>query len=58
MENFDNTNYHTHKTPFIIVQVLLFILGLLIQFKIIYVCWKDREGKTWQIHMIHSIAVF
>ena len=45
------------KIPLIIVQVLLFILGLLIQLKTVYISWKDKEGKTWQIHMIHSIAL-
>ena len=41
----------------IVVQILLFIFGLLIQIKIIYICWKDREGNTWQIHLTHSIVV-
>ena len=39
----------------ICVQVLLFCVGLFIQIKIISVCWKKKEGKTWQIHMTHSI---
>jgi hypothetical protein len=47
----------SYKIPLLIIQLLLFILGLLIQLKIIYVSWKDREGKTWQIHMTHSIAL-
>ena len=47
----------SYKVPLISIQVLLFILGLLIQFKIVYILWKDREGKTWQIHMTHSIAL-
>ena len=37
-------------------QVLLFCVGLLIQLKIIFVCNKDKDGKTWQIHMTHSIV--
>ena len=57
MENCDTTMSVGHIIPLIIIQVLLFILGLLIQFKIIYVSWKDREGNTWQIHMTHSIAL-
>ena len=40
----------------IIMQSLLFMIGLPIQFKIMYVSWKDKEGKTWQIHFTHSFA--
>ena len=40
----------------IIIQALLFAMGLLIQSKVMYVCWKDRDGKTWQIHLTHSFS--
>ena len=40
----------------IIMQSLLFMIGLPIQFKIMYVSWKDKEAKTWQIHLTHSFA--
>ena len=39
------------------LDLLLFLIGLFINLKIILVCWKEKEGKTWQLHMIHSIAV-
>ena len=41
----------------IVIQALLYFTGLYIHVKIISVCWKDKEGKTWQIHMTHSISV-
>ena len=57
MEGLDAASPGILNIPFIIVQILIFVIGLFIQLKTIYVCWKDREGKTWHIHMLHSIAV-
>ena len=45
------------KVPFIIIQILLFSIGLPVQLKIISVCWKEQEGKTWYIHLINSAAL-
>ena len=45
------------QIPFIIIQAFLFLIGIFIQYKIIYVCWKEQDGKTWHIHMAHSIVV-
>ena len=39
-----------------VIQALLYFTGLFIQQKIISVCWKDKEGKVWMIHMTHSIS--
>ena len=40
----------------IIIQAVLYVIGVFIQQKIIYVCWKEKEGKVWMIHMTHSIS--
>ena len=40
----------------IIIQILLFAMGLIIQSKVMYVCWKEKDGKTWQIHLTHSFS--
>ena len=45
------------KISAIIIQVLLFSIGLPIHLKIISVCWKEKDGKTWYIHLIHSAAL-
>ena len=45
------------KVSSIIIQILLFSIGLPIQLKIISVCWKEQEGKTWYIHLINSAAL-
>ena len=44
-----------HLIAHIIIQSLLLMVGLVIQFKIIHVCRKDKDGKTWQIHLAHSV---
>ena len=46
------TSLIVHK----VIQALLYIAGLLIQQKIISICWKDKDGKVWMIHMTHSIS--
>ena len=40
-----------------IILLLLYFVGLPIQYKIINVCWKEKGGKTRLIHMIYSIVV-
>ena len=45
------------KLSSIIIQILLFSIGLPIQLKIISVCWKEQDGKTWYIHLINSAAL-
>ena len=39
-----------------IVLVLLYLAGVFIQVKVAYVCWKEKDSKTWFIHMIYSIS--
>ena len=40
-----------HKT----IQALLYLVGVLVHLKIISVCWKEKDGKVWMIHMTNSI---
>ena len=40
----------------VVAQALLYIIGLMIQMKVMYICWKDKDGKTWQIHLTHSLS--
>ena len=39
----------------IIIQSIAFIIGLLINIRIIYVCLNDKSSKTRNIHIIYSI---
>ena len=39
----------------LIIQSIAFILGLLINIRIIYVCLNDKSSKTRNIHIIYSI---
>ena len=56
MEEVNEESLSGSKVTLIVLQTFLWFIGLLIQCKIIYVCWKDKEGKTWHIHLTHSIA--
>ena len=40
---------------YIIIQSIAFIIGLLINIRIIYVCLNDKSSKTRNIHIIYSI---
>ena len=40
---------------YFIVQAVVYSIGLVINIKVISVCWKKKETTTWQIHMINSI---
>ena len=55
METETTTPLSIHLIAHIIIQSLLLMVGLVIQFKIIHVCRKDKDGKTWQIHLAHSV---
>ena len=39
----------------LIIQSIVFILGLFINIRIIYVCLNDKSSKTRNIHIIYSI---
>jgi hypothetical protein len=41
----------------ITIQAVLYFAGAFIHIRIISVLWKDKEGKTWLIHMTHSISL-
>ena len=47
---------HLFSIIYIILQVLLFSIGLFINLKLIRVCYKDK-GITWQISITHSIVM-
>ena len=40
---------------YLIAQAVVYAIGLFINIKLIYVCWKKKETTTWQIHMTNSI---
>ena len=40
----------------IIIQILLFLVGLFFQTQTISVCMKDK-GKTWHLHVTHAIVM-
>ena len=57
VEDIDNgSNGHISVILNIIVQAVLFGLGLILQAKIIIVARKEK-GSTWQIHVCHSIIL-
>ena len=56
MEKDEHESLSGSKVALIVLQTLLYLVGLFIQYKIIFVCWKDKEGKTWQIHLTQSIS--
>ena len=39
-----------------IVLMLLYFCGFSIQYKIISICSREKDGKTWLLHMIYSIS--
>ena len=48
-----NTGTIVHVT----IQTILYFAGLFIHIRIVSVCWKDKDGKAWMIHMTHSISL-
>ena len=56
MEN-SNISFSITSILHIVLQVLFYITGLYIQIKVIFVCWKERTGNTWYIHLTQSIIV-
>ena len=52
----NGNNDHVSAILHIIVQVVLFGLGLILQVKIIVNARKEK-GNTWQIHICHSIVL-
>lgn len=56
IDNVSNNTYHVSTILHILLQVLLFGLGLLLQVKIIITARKEKD-TTWQIYMTHSIVL-
>jgi hypothetical protein len=52
-----NLHFSVDAIISIIVQAVMFCVGLIINIKIILVSWKDKETKTWQIQIVYSICV-
>ena len=41
----------------VIVQIILYFIGVLINGKIIFVCWQSRNhNKSWQLHILYSLS--
>ena len=39
------------------VRIVLYVIGLLINIRVISVCWRSRENiKTWQLHILYSLV--
>ena len=46
----------TFQILHIVIQVILFCVGLYFQVRTVLVCIEEKN-KTWQIHIAHSIAM-
>ena len=41
----------------VIVQIILYFIGVLINGKIIFACWQSRNhNKSWQLHILYSLS--
>ena len=41
----------------VIVQIILYLIGVLINAKIIFTCWQSRNhNKSWQLHILYSLS--
>jgi len=41
----------------VIVQIILYFIGVLINGKIIFSCWQSRNhNKSWQLHILYSLS--
>ena len=41
----------------VIVQIILYFIGVLINVKIIFACWQSRNhNKSWQLHILYSLS--
>ena len=49
--------FSTEITINLIVQSLAFVIGLFINIKVVSVCWRNRETKTWKIHIAYSVII-
>ena len=52
-----NSNISTTTTFNVVVQIILYAIGVVINIKMIIYCWKTRENnKSWQLHILHSVS--
>ena len=49
--------FSTEITINVIIQSLAFVIGLFINIKVVSVCWRNRETKTWKIHIAYSVLI-
>ena len=51
------SNISIGTTVIVILQILLYVIGVIINTKIVFCCWKTRENnKSWQLHILYSIS--
>ena len=51
------SNISIGTTLSVILQLLLYVIGVIINTKIVFCCWKTRENnKSWQLHILYSIS--
>ena len=51
------SNISTSTILNVIVQIMLYFIGLLINAKIILTCWQSRKhNKSWQLHILYSAS--
>ena len=51
----DDSYFSTEITVNVIVQSIAYIAGFFVNVKVISVCSRNRDTKTWQIHIAQSI---
>ena len=51
----DDSYLSTEITVNVIVQSIAYVVGLFVNLKVISVCLRNRDTKTWQIHIAQSI---
>ena len=51
------SNISVSTIMYIVLQILLYLVGFSINFKIVRESWKTRDNsKTWQLHIIYSVS--
>ena len=51
-----NFNFSSDDILTIIVQVVIFFVGLIISIKTVLISWNDKQTKTWQIQIVYSTS--
>ena len=50
-------NISTIATVSATVQIILYIIGVVINIKIVLSCWTNKKhNKSWQLHILYSIS--